>query len=239
MSLASLPSRCLVRLVMGCALLGCSASSQGASDWRALAEQALRQALTKQHPNIEEWRLRALTGARQEPRLAAQPVVDAEVMQLGARSAVQLWCDQQSRYRCATVWFAVSGLQYAVTSAAELAQAGTVRAQGLIMQQHDVMKLGCEPLSSLEGVEGSRTRQRLYAGQALCRNFLEPRPAVGRGESVTVRAVAGSVAITAHAVAQQDGNVGQTVRIKRSNSISPFMATVTGVGQVTVNENGR
>jgi len=226
----------LARLVLGCALLSCSAASLGDADWRALAEQVLQQALTNRHPHVEEWHLRALTGERQERRLAAQPALAAEVLQLGARSAVRLWCDPQPRRQCATVWFAVSGMQLVLTSAIELAQASPVTAATLIMQRNDVVKLGCEPLASLDGLEGSRTRQRLYAGQALCRSFLEPRPAVSRGETVMVRVAAGSVAIMARAIAQQDGNPGQAVRIKRPDSMAPFLATVTGVGQVALSE---
>jgi flagella basal body P-ring formation protein FlgA len=220
--------------LFGCVLLLGTAATAGAEPWQALAETTLQRALMVRYPGVEQWRIDALLGTRPAQRLATQDAVDAEVLQLGKRSAVRLWCAQPRR-QCATVWFAVSGTQQLLSSTTEVPPASALTPAALVLREHDVLALRCEPLAASADWIGARTTQRLRAGQALCRHSLEPRPAVSRGEAVMVRVSIGAVAIHARAIAQQDGNPGQLVRLRRAQDVEPFVATVTGMGQVTLN----
>jgi flagella basal body P-ring formation protein FlgA len=216
--------------------LGCAGSALAQQDdGQARAEQALQQVLAQRHPGVAQWHITALADSRQLQRLAERSVTQVAVVHTGKRSAVRL-CDSAPKQSCATLWFAVSGLQAVLSSERELAQSHTVAAADFTLQRHDVMNLRCTLLVSLDGLEGLRTTRPLAAGAVLCRQFLEPRPTVSRGETVEVRAAAGAALITARAVAQQDASLGQSVHIKRSHSAAPILATVTGAGQVSIGQ---
>lgn len=223
------------RLILAAGLLSACSPALAATDvWRDLAEQALQQALTARYPAVRHWQITALSSARQEQRFAAQFITDASVLHVGKRSVVQLWCELPQRRQCATVWFAVRGMQWMLSSSNELPAASSLTSAVLALEEHDVLQLKCESLQSVEGLADWRTTRHLRAGEALCRNFLEPRPSVSRGESVRVRASAGSLAVSARGIAEQDGNAGQMIRVRRSNET--FTARVTGSGQVAVDE---
>lgn len=219
-----------------CVWLGCIGTADAQpGEWQGRAEQALQQALAQRHPNVAAWQITALADPRQQQRLAERPVTHVAVARTGKRSAVQLWCEGASR-PCATVWFAVSGLQAVLSSGRDMPQSHPVAAADFVIQSHDVMNLRCPPLASRDGLAGLRTTRALAAGAAVCREFFEIRPAVSRGETVEVRVATAAVTITARAVAQQDAALGQTVRIRRTDSAAPILATVTGAGQVSIGD---
>jgi len=219
-----------------CIGLGCvGAAGAQPGEWQARAEQALQQALAQRHPEVAAWQVTALADSRQQQRLAERSVMRVAVARTGKRSAVHLWCEGGAR-PCATVWFAVSGLQAVLSSGRDIRQWHPVVAADFVIRPHDVMNLRCPPLASREDLAGLRTTRALAAGTAVCREFLEMRPAVSRGESVEVRVATAAVTITARAIAQEDAALGQTVRIRRSDSAVPILATVTGAGQVSIGD---
>jgi flagella basal body P-ring formation protein FlgA len=222
--------------VLCCAWFGCvNAVAAQPAEWQARAEQALQQVLAQRHPHVATWHITALADPRQQQRLAGRSVGRVDVIRTGKRSAVHLWCESAPR-PCATVWFAVSGLQAVLGSARAMRPLHPVVPADFVIQSHDVLNLSCEPLVSHEGLVGLRTTRALAAGAVVCREFLELRPAVSRGESVEVRVAAGAVAITTRAIAQQDAALGQSVRLRRADRAAPILGTVTGAGQVSVGQ---
>jgi flagella basal body P-ring formation protein FlgA len=81
-----------------------------------------------------------------------------------------------------------------------------------------------------------RSRRALREGAAICREALEPRPAVSRGEDVVVRYVSAAISIQGKAVAQADAEIGQSVYVMNPTNRDPFRAVVSAMREVVVHE---
>lgn len=81
-----------------------------------------------------------------------------------------------------------------------------------------------------------RTRIALRNGDVICRERVEPQPAVARGDEVVVVSVAGPVSVTARALAQADGEIGELLKVRNPRSRDVYEARVTAKGTVSVNE---
>lgn len=226
-------------LLAAVTLLSIAAPAYGsgsASDWRAMAERALTVELRRAHPDVGEWTLEPLLGRRQEAKLEGAGALEAEVVHIGKRSAVRLRSRTTAKAPGVLVWFAVSGAQPMLTAKSELRSLVALAPEAAHYELRDVMALGCEPIASPEALAGMRARARIPAGAVLCTESIQLRPAVGRGEQVTVVATSGPVTITGRAVAQQDGSIGEVLRVKSSSSGEIYTAAVTGEREVTVHD---
>ena len=214
----------------------CLASENDASGWRVVAEETLRAELWRVHPDIDEWTIEPLVGRRQEVRLDGAGPFAATVIHIGKRSAVRLRTQKSARPGSTLIWFAVSGQQPMLIASSEI-RALEPLAPGLsAYERRDAMSFACDPVPSPEALEGMRARSRIPRGAVLCMDSIERRPAVGRGEQVTVVSTYGAVTITGRAVAQEDGSLGQLLRVKNASSGETYAAAVTGEREVTVHE---
>jgi flagella basal body P-ring formation protein FlgA len=123
-----------------------------------------------------------------------------------------------------------------LTAKSEVRALAALAAEAAQYELRDAMDLACEPVASPEALTGMRARVRIPAGAVLCTSSIELRPAVGRGEQVTVVSTSGPVTITGRAVAQQDGSIGDVLRVKSSSSGEIYAAAVTGEREVTVHD---
>jgi flagella basal body P-ring formation protein FlgA len=207
-----------------------------ATGWLAVAEQALTLELRRVHPDVDEWTLEPLVGRRQEAKLENAGALDADVVRTGKRSAVRLRARANTKAPGTLVWFAVSGAQPMLTAKSEVRALAALAPEAAQYESRDAMDLACEPVASPEALAGMRARVRIPAGAVLCTSSIELRPAVGRGEQVTVVSTSGPVTITGRAVAQQDGSIGDVLRVKSSSSGAIYAAAVTGEREVTVHD---
>jgi flagella basal body P-ring formation protein FlgA len=207
-----------------------------ATGWLAVAEQALTVELRRVHPDVDEWTLEPLVGRRQEAKLEGAGELDADVVHTGKRSAVRLRARANAKGPGTLVWFAVSGTQSLLTAKSEVRALTALAPEAAQYESRDAMDLTCQPVASPEALTGMRARVRIPAGSVLCTSSIELRPAVGRGEQVTVVSTSGPVTITGRAVAQQDGAIGDVLRVKSSSSGAIYAAAVTGEREVTVHE---
>lgn len=207
-----------------------------ASDRRSVAEQALTAELRRAHPDVSEWTIEPLVGHKQETRLDNAGALDAVVVHVGKRSAVRLRSRASAKEADTLIWFAVSGLQSLLIAKSELRSFAPLAPEASKFEWRDAMALACEPVRSPAALAGMRARVRIPAGAVVCAESIEQRPAVGRGEQVTVVSTWGAVTITGPAVAQQDGSIGEVLRVKSPSSGEIYAATVTGEREVTVHD---
>ena len=218
-------------------LSGAPAIAQGfGADAIAVAERSLRQALASTYPQVEEWTIEPLVGKRHRAGMQETDDARASVVHVGKRSAVRLMWDAERRVESTTVWFAVNGVQSLPTALQDIRTGAALSPEMVGHSSHDVFAAACTALSSPAVLTGMRAKRRLHAGDAVCAEAIEPRPPVARGESVVVRSTAGAVTITAKAVAQQDGALGQVLRVKNPASGEVYLAAVSGAGEVVVHD---
>lgn len=201
-------------------------------EWRAAAERALMTALTEAHPAVTEWTVEPLLGKRQEARLADAGSFSANVVRLGKRSAVRLTRDGSS----SVVWFDVRGMESMLSARTEIRSRTALVPDLFEYVVHDALALACSSIEGPAALAGMRTARTIRAGEPICAQAIEPRPAVGRGEDVAVISTAGAVQIVGRAVAQEDGIVGQVLQVKNPSSGEIYSAAVSSEREVVVYE---
>lgn len=204
--------------------------------WLPVADQLLREALAAAHPDVVVWTIEPLIGKRQEADLQSAIDVQASVVHLGKRSAVRVtWIAGRRRTR-ETVWFAATGVQSVPTLVTDVRTGASLGPEMTRPTDRDVLATDCAVLQSPDALSGTRATRPLRADEAICIGDIEPRPPVARGEKVLVRSIAGLVTITAKGIAQQDGVVGQVLRVKNPSSGEVYLAAVSSAGEVVVHD---
>ena len=134
------------------------------------------------------------------------------------------------------LWFAVAGYQKVVSARHWLPAGAPVDERAGRMEEMNVLAASCDPLTDISGLKGSRTTRVLQANAIVCRDAIEPKPPVARGEEVTVRYIGRFVSLTTRGVAQQDGSLGDVLEVRNSRDEREFSAVVSGADEVTVHE---
>ena len=83
---------------------------------------------------------------------------------------------------------------------------------------------------------GKRLRQNLRAGDVVLSNMLEKEKAVMRGEPVQVFVRNEGWSVSLMATAEQDGFVGDRIRLKNTKSNKEIVATITGKAEAEIHE---
>jgi flagella basal body P-ring formation protein FlgA len=212
------------------------ASESSVLDWQGVAERVLLPALHSAYPDVVDWAVEPLVGKRQAGVLASGESFEAVVVRVGKRSAVRLQSRAGAKAGGSTVWFAVRGVQPVLTAKSTIQAREPLRPELSDYVPQDVVALACTPIGSAQALTGMRARKSIREGAAICAESIEPRPAVGRGQEVTVISTAGAVVITGRAIAQQDGAVGTVLRVKSPSSGQVYSVAVTGEREVAVHE---
>jgi len=199
--------------------------------------QTLEVQLRSQHPDVKRFEIRALS-AEPNPRNPSRDeetaVESISVLRTGARSAVQVVSRSDSGARVDVLWFDVKGLQPVVVAARNMAPLVVLNeADGTILER-DVMSGSCTPLIAVESLSHMRVKRAFLAGDALCAEYLEPRPAVSRGEAVTVRYMAERIELVTKGIARHDAAVGQRLALMNPATKEIFSGVVAGAGEVQV-----
>ncbi|HEU4652742.1 MAG TPA: flagellar basal body P-ring formation chaperone FlgA [Steroidobacteraceae bacterium] len=210
--------------------------SAAALDWRAAAENTLRNALAEKHRDISRWELHPLLTNAIETRVDEMDVVDMAPVQFGVRSAVRIRGKRNGRMQSVNVWFAVHGYRQLKVAGTALRSGTPFTNENVVAGEADVLGIRCEVPDQPDFWVGMRAKHTLDAGDPVCADAIEPVPMVSRGEGVTVKSISGPVTITARGVAEQDGDLGNVVRIKNSASGEVFTAAVVGRREVIVRE---
>ena len=98
----------------------------------------------------------------------------------------------------------------------------------------DVARLGSDVVMAGKDLAGMRIRRPVRAGAVLVSEDLQERPAVVRGEMVTLRLAANAVRVESRAIALGEGAVGDSVWVRRESSGASLRTQVVGPGTVEV-----
>lgn len=175
-----------------------------------------------------------MVGEKQAAALSAAGEVRVTSTLLGRRSAVELAWQVDGRKGKGTLWFAVEGLRPALSLASDIRSGAAIPAPSIYMSETGAWDPGCTPLISTAAVEGMRVRKALQAGDLLCAQDLEPKPPVSKGEQVLVHSTAGRVTVVSKGVAEQDGALGDALRVRNPTNGERYMAWVSAEGEVVV-----
>jgi flagella basal body P-ring formation protein FlgA len=186
------------------------------------ADAMLAAALRERYPAVVRWEIHALGGT------APLGTTPASIVRLGSRSAV--------REGAHVYWYTVSGYELAVHATRAISAGESLEPAAGQLREADVLAAACDPLTDVSSLLNSRARHALRPGQVVCKEKIEPRPPVARGDDVTVSYDSARVAIQAKAVAQSDGALGEEIVVKSLGTERLFPAVVSGEREVAIHE---
>ncbi len=98
----------------------------------------------------------------------------------------------------------------------------------------NVSKSRGDYMTNLAALKGQTLRRSISAGTVLEPEFFERTAIIRQGDRVAIISGNRGFRITVTGVAQQDGAMGETIRVKNSSSGKTLTGTVEGVGEVVV-----
>lgn len=91
---------------------------------------------------------------------------------------------------------------------------GVVSKEDLRLEKRNTTKLSGQFVKTFDRAVGKRLKHAVGAGDVLKMNGLEPVPVIERGDRVTIVAETGLLRVTALGIAQDQGAVGDQIRVK-------------------------
>jgi flagella basal body P-ring formation protein FlgA len=202
----------------------------------ALATRELSAEVRRAYPDVVDWTIAPIAKTMRDAP-PSDVVANIEVLKTGPRSAVRMtWREHDGSQRTRTLWFEVAGRRPVLVTVRDFAAREELLPADLAANEQDVLRLGCTPIHSEDEVAGMRAKRALRSGAAICREAIEPQPAVARGDKVTVRYESERVSLTSKGVAQQDARIGEMLRVVNPATKDSFTAVVSGVHEVIVHE---
>lgn len=153
---------------------------------------------------------------------------------------MMVWVDVfagERHVRAIPVRFEVSLFAMAPVARQELAAGSDVPQEDVAWREVDLARLPAAAVpaawSAQTGAEAPvHVRKRTAAGEVLTADRVGPAPAVARGQWVRVIATSGGLSLESRAQSLQDGQIGQTVRVRPQNAAEPLMAKIVAPGQL-------
>ena len=109
---------------------------------------------------------------------------------------------------------------------------GTVlSASNLTLASVDIKRLRYSAFTDVDALIGARMKRRNVDGQAVQSNML---CFVCKGDRITIRASLGGMAVKTSGIAQQDGVIGDTIKVLNASSQKPVIAEVASAQEVVV-----
>jgi flagella basal body P-ring formation protein FlgA len=221
-------------------ILGMAATESRADDGgpSVRAELALRERLERAYPTVRRWEIELLPAAEKTTDTNTDGTRPSVIVtRVGERSAVWVGSKTLGEHRNGgLLWFRVAGYAPAVTAARMLTAGTQLDTRDGELLESNIVGDDCRPLEDAAALAGMRIRRMVHAGEMICANLLEPVPPVARGEAVTLLYTGRSFSLSAQGVAQADGLMGKRVTVRNVSSGDIFTATVTGKGEVSVDE---
>lgn len=199
-----------------------------AGDFLAAAVRSRHPELTRVEVNPVGNAARArVTGDALLPRLP-------EGLRLTRRVCV--WVDVMQggrRVDSVPLWFALRAYRTTLVALHPLRPKQPVLPGDVVRQEHAVT-LSDDALSEVAAVAGNRVKRYLRAGAVLHARDLEAIPAVLSDQPVAVHMVSGSFDIETTGVAEEEGRLGEMIRVRNPSSGTSYQATVTSINRVEV-----
>jgi len=135
-----------------------------------------------------------------------------------------------------TVWIAADiAIRATVVQAATRLQFGSTISAGDVKEAlTEISDARAQYLRSCSDAIGKVLRRTLSPGDPLTRDYVSNPLLVHSGETVRVRLERGPIVLSATARAEQDGKLGELIRIRNLEFLRPLKATVIGRGEVKI-----
>jgi flagella basal body P-ring formation protein FlgA len=208
---------------------------------RQLTSEALQRAATealKQHLGAA-WAGAELRVAGSVPDVAlplGEPVLSTRIVDpahVRARQAVYVDVAVGGKpVRSVLVPFALTLTRMAYVARRDLASGTVLGANDVEQRREEISEVADSMLPVPQLGPTARTVKAVARGQVLLRSHLAQQGLVYRGDTVKLVLAEGGVSIETRAVAQQDGGMGQLVRVKPESSMEAISARVVGAGVV-------
>jgi flagella basal body P-ring formation protein FlgA len=138
--------------------------------------------------------------------------------------------------RSVPVWLAVKAYAPALVAKRAIKPREKTGLGSFAVEERDVAEFGNAALATDGDLIDKRARTFIPAGAVVRIKDLERNPSVLAEEMVDVRVLAGPIFIETQAVAEQDGYIGDRVRMRNPTTASIFTARVVGEKAVVVTE---
>ena len=151
-----------------------------------------------------------------------------------------VWVDVfagERHVRAIPVRFEMSLFAMAAVAREELAAGSEVPEENVAWREVDLARLPAAAVPAAWGTQMDagaplHVRKRMAAGEVLTADRVGPALAVARGQWVRVTATSGGLSLESRAQSLQDGQIGQTVRVRPQNAAEPLMAKIIAPGQL-------
>lgn len=140
--------------------------------------------------------------------------------------------DQKMLLTKIPLWFSVSIMAKAYTLRWAMPAHSTITPDDVVEKKINIATLSSDPMISLP--ERQWSRKALEKGEVLLNADFTRKPAVIAGHLVSVVSRSGAITIQSSAVALQNGNIGERIRVKNANSGQMYSATVIANGRLSV-----
>ena len=102
------------------------------------------------------------------------------------------------------------------------------------LETRDISGLRGDPLRAPDALPGYRTARGAAPGAILSTDWLEPIPAVARGQLIIVEASVGAIRASARVTALADAGIGDVIAVRAERSRQQFLVRVSGPGRAEV-----
>ncbi|MDT0138594.1 flagellar basal body P-ring formation chaperone FlgA [Acidovorax sp. PRC11] len=151
-----------------------------------------------------------------------------------------VWVDVfagERHVRAIPVRFEMSLFAMAAVAREELAAGSEVPEENVAWREVDLARLPAAAVPAAWGTQMDagaplHVRKRMAAGEVLTADRVGPALAVARGQWVRVTATSGGLSLESRAQSLQDGQIGQTVRVRPQNAAEALMAKIIAPGQL-------
>ncbi len=120
-----------------------------------------------------------------------------------------------------------------VVAATDLSRGSVLSSQDLNLVEMDIVGMR-NPCFDINELTGKKLKRALRLGSPIDRTTVEFPPMVARGEVVTIILRHGSMELTARGEARQDGQSGETIRVRNSASQRDILGRVVAPGVIEV-----
>jgi len=152
---------------------------------------------------------------------------------LHSRSFNILFRVEDRPVRNLTVRGQIEALAEVPTMIRDLPRGSILRATDLQLVRRNIVPMR-NPCLDLNQLIGKKTRRSLRRGQPLTRSMVISPPVVKRGEMVTISLQHGGLSISTRGIARHNGEIGDTIPVRNSNSQRDILCKVIAPGQVKV-----
>lgn len=149
------------------------------------------------------------------------------------RVNIQVRCDGSNTWTL-YVPAEVNIFQSIVVLTEPVGRGAVLRADQLTLREVDISQLHGGFYTRIDDVVGLVSKRLLSTGKPLLESLLEPPVVVHRGDAVVVTAASNGLTVKMPGVALADGQAGQQISVRNTQSDRVVEAEVTGPGQVRV-----